>query len=215
MTTRRPPGERTLAFVRATVRHSNDIRDTVVISNGHLPAGHPWHLTGDDTGLLVRVGKDCIKIELDDLLAAVGGAVDPQVDPDFGGPLVRTALRSHVEIGDAEVYGNHQYTVHLEIISDDFGLDGPLRIGLHSHDRVTQIPWRHMQRIKNELVGEDRWALEWFPDEDQLVDEANERHLWVLPVGAEPEKWMAFKQGRQTATAEEARLTGGRQQDYA
>lgn len=43
--------------------------------------------------------------------------------------------------------------------------------------------WSDMQRIKNELVGEDRVAVEVFPAERDLIDQANMYHLWVLPAG--------------------------------
>lgn len=45
----------------------------------------------------------------------------------------------------------------------------------------TDIPWAAKQRIKNELFGRERTAIEVFPAESQLVDAANMYHLWVLP----------------------------------
>ena len=47
----------------------------------------------------------------------------------------------------------------------------------------TDIPWAEKQRIKNELFGEDRTAIEVFPTTADLVDEANMYHIWVLPKG--------------------------------
>ena len=44
----------------------------------------------------------------------------------------------------------------------------------------TDIPWAEKQRIKNELFGENRMAIEFFPKESQLVDEAPMYHLWVF-----------------------------------
>jgi len=46
----------------------------------------------------------------------------------------------------------------------------------------TDIPWSEKQRIKNELFGHERIAVEVFPKESELVDAANMYHLWVLPV---------------------------------
>jgi len=43
--------------------------------------------------------------------------------------------------------------------------------------------WRDMQRIKNELVGYDRVAVEVYPSTADLVDVADMYHLWVLPAG--------------------------------
>ena len=44
-------------------------------------------------------------------------------------------------------------------------------------------PWRDKQRIKNELFGEDRVAVEVMPAASKLVDEADMYHMWVLPEG--------------------------------
>jgi len=45
----------------------------------------------------------------------------------------------------------------------------------------TDIPWAEKQRIKNELAGRKRTAIEVFPSEDRLVDQAGMYHLWILP----------------------------------
>ena len=36
------------------------------------------------------------------------------------------------------------------------------------------------QKIKNEIFGDEYIALEVFPRESELVDEANMYHLWVF-----------------------------------
>lgn len=43
--------------------------------------------------------------------------------------------------------------------------------------------WRDAQRVKNELVGQDRVAVEVYPAQMEVADEANMFHLWVLPAG--------------------------------
>jgi hypothetical protein len=43
--------------------------------------------------------------------------------------------------------------------------------------------WRHFQRIKNEVAGPEREALEIYPAESRLIDRGNTYHLWVLPAG--------------------------------
>lgn len=45
------------------------------------------------------------------------------------------------------------------------------------------IPWAVKQEIKNELFGEDRVAIEVFPEESKLVDVTDTYHLWILPKG--------------------------------
>lgn len=51
------------------------------------------------------------------------------------------------------------------------------------HDAAPVRSWSDMQRIKNDLAGEDRVAVEVYPREEDLVDQANLYHLWVLPAG--------------------------------
>lgn len=41
--------------------------------------------------------------------------------------------------------------------------------------------WWEMQRIKCELAGETTTAVEVYPPSDEVVDEANMFHIWVLP----------------------------------
>jgi len=43
--------------------------------------------------------------------------------------------------------------------------------------------WRHLQRIKTEVCGPDREAVELFPAESRHVDTSNQYHLWVLAEG--------------------------------
>ena len=40
--------------------------------------------------------------------------------------------------------------------------------------------WRILQRIKNELVGEECEAIELYPAESRVVDTANQYHLFVF-----------------------------------
>lgn len=49
--------------------------------------------------------------------------------------------------------------------------------------RFTKEPvhdWRHFQKIKNELVGEENEGIELYPAESRLVDTSNQYHLFVL-----------------------------------
>lgn len=65
------------------------------------------------------------------------------------------------------------------------GREGLLHVSIHRHDRSPMRNWRHLQQIKNEIAGEDRWGVEVFPPESYLVDSANEYHLYVMPVNAD------------------------------
>lgn len=54
---------------------------------------------------------------------------------------------------------------------------------IRRHDLSPTISWAALQRIKNELCGEESLAIHIHPPESQLVDEMNIYHLWVLPPG--------------------------------
>ena len=44
----------------------------------------------------------------------------------------------------------------------------------------TYISWSEKQWLKNSLFGDDRTAIEVFPQQDRLIDEVNMYHLWVF-----------------------------------
>ena len=84
----------------------------------------------------------------------------------------------------AETWGNDRYTVNVHYLDGD--RDGFVEVGVHNHNRTPHVPWRHLQQIKNEVVGPDREAVQLFPAEDRLVDTANEYWIYVYPVGKAP-----------------------------
>ncbi len=43
--------------------------------------------------------------------------------------------------------------------------------------------WWEMQRIKDELAGEDATAVEVYPPHAEIMDEADMFHIWVMPGG--------------------------------
>jgi hypothetical protein len=56
-------------------------------------------------------------------------------------------------------------------------------LSIRRNDRAAGRDWRHFQRIKNDICGPEREALELYPAESRLVDTSNQYHLWVLPAG--------------------------------
>ena len=46
-----------------------------------------------------------------------------------------------------------------------------------------ELGWKEKQRVKDELFGADRMAIEVFPRSVELVDAADMYHLWVFPAG--------------------------------
>lgn len=50
--------------------------------------------------------------------------------------------------------------------------------------RLDQRPihnWRHLQRIKDEILGPEMEAVELYPANSRLADSANQYHLWGVP----------------------------------
>ena len=50
-------------------------------------------------------------------------------------------------------------------------------------DRSARHDWREIQRMKNEIFGEDYEAFEIYPAEERLHDSCNQFHVWVLEKG--------------------------------
>lgn len=48
------------------------------------------------------------------------------------------------------------------------------------------ISWDTLQKLKNEHLGPDACAIEFFPPEYNTVDELNMRHLWEVPESMAP-----------------------------
>jgi hypothetical protein len=80
---------------------------------------------------------------------------------------------------DREVWRNNLYTVHVARSP----LGYVTHLSIRRNDRAPIHDWRHFQRIKTELAGEDVEAVELYPHEGRLVDGANQYHLWVFPPG--------------------------------
>lgn len=45
------------------------------------------------------------------------------------------------------------------------------------------ISWDDLQKIKSQLGYSDRDAVEVYPKDQDVINTANKRHLWVLPEG--------------------------------
>lgn len=83
----------------------------------------------------------------------------------------------------ARLFGNGWWTVTVTEYDRDAGMAGALHLSIHDRHRSTRHDWRDFQRVKSELVGPEREAVELYPAESRLVDTANEYHLWVMPEG--------------------------------
>jgi hypothetical protein len=55
-----------------------------------------------------------------------------------------------------------------------------VHLNIRRVDGAPIFDWRHRQRIKNELVGEECEAFELYPAESRLSDTSNKYHLWAF-----------------------------------
>lgn len=78
---------------------------------------------------------------------------------------------------------NDVYSVMFLELTTDWGRIDHLMI--RRHDTGTDVPWADKQRIKDELLGPERVAIEVYPARGDLVDQAPIYHLWILPKGFE------------------------------
>lgn len=63
------------------------------------------------------------------------------------------------------------------VLVRDVGCAIHLAVSSLTGDRPT---WHEMQRIKNELAGRKATTVEVYPPQDQVVDDAEMFHIWVL-----------------------------------
>jgi len=88
------------------------------------------------------------------------------------------SYRTYMRAIDCFAFWNRLYNGVVLVFEDS-----SMHFSFKRNDRAAIRDWRHFQAIKNEVAGPDREAIEIFPPEDELIDAANEYHLWVLPKG--------------------------------
>lgn len=126
--------------------------------------------------------------------------------------LVGEAYEQAVEFRKKSLrYENNLYAVN---VTEVVGVEGEMWqwLSIKRLDRDIIRDWRHLQRIKTELCGPEREAVEIFPPESHLVDTANQFHLWVLPPGRLLN--VGFRYGRTVANPQEAEHYGARQRAF-
>lgn len=94
-----------------------------------------------------------------------------------------TELRKRIDDDLSDpVWKNLDYQVHVKIVGEGTADDGSafkmVHLSIRRLDRRPVRDWRDLQRIKNQLLGPECEAVELFPAESRLVDEANQYHLW-------------------------------------
>ncbi len=86
-------------------------------------------------------------------------------------------------------YVNNRFEVWVYVTSfvgDVEGKQAPMaHLSIKRRDKlgIDFNHWRILQRIKDEIIGEECEGIELFPREDRLMDSANQYHIWCLPPG--------------------------------
>lgn len=79
------------------------------------------------------------------------------------------------------VWMNDLYQVNIaKCKSWGEGFPDFIHLSIKRLDKEPVRDWRHMQQIKNELVGVEYEGAELYPAESRLVDTANQFHMWVM-----------------------------------
>lgn len=76
------------------------------------------------------------------------------------------------------VYVNNLYVALYRPFRDENGNE-VVHLAIRTASQL-EPPWRDMQRIKNEICGEEATAVQVMPPASELVDEADMYHMWVL-----------------------------------
>jgi hypothetical protein len=92
-------------------------------------------------------------------------------------PHTKSILRGLL-IVPKKVYMNGMFTVQIYDTPNAWNAE---RVMIRWHDARSDHDWALFQRIKNDLFGTDRVALEVYPSEENKQDVANMYWLWVLP----------------------------------
>lgn len=78
------------------------------------------------------------------------------------------------------VFLNDTYQVNINPIGNQLGAGDMVHLSIKRRDKAPIHDWRDLQRIKNELVGEECEGIELYPADSRLVDSANQYHLWCF-----------------------------------
>ena len=83
-------------------------------------------------------------------------------------------------------YRNNRYTVMIDDqrpVSTGFAIVAMVQN--HLNQPIVRH-WSEMQRIKNEIFGNETVSIEYCPPESQLTDLANVYWMWIFPEGVLP-----------------------------
>lgn len=88
--------------------------------------------------------------------------------------------------GMTSAYRNTRYVVMVyENIATTKGFATRIMVQKHDDKPITNH-WSEMQKIKNEIFGEETTAVEYYPAKSNLIDDHNIYWMWIFPSGELP-----------------------------
>lgn len=81
------------------------------------------------------------------------------------------------------VFSNNVYTVTVRRYEQGWPIGGGpwAQLGIYREDGQPVADWRDMQRIKNDICGNEWEGIELFPAESRLLDPSNYRIMFCAP----------------------------------
>lgn len=124
-------------------------------------------------------------------------AVPPKLLKDHGLLSSRGRVGWHADMDRCWIDNDAGLCVCSRLIRTKFGTVEHVTIskGTGTSDGSGEVTWAEKMRVKNELFGENRFAIEVFPKQKNLVDVRDVYHLWVfdkkleMPFGIGPKEY--------------------------
>lgn len=127
--------------------------------------------------------------------------------------LSKVNAKKLIRDNDKQVmYSNDLYNCQIVSVEHNDGVGAEItELSITRKDRKAIHDWRHLQFIKNDILGKDVEAVEIYPDEDRLVDTANTYWLYGFPKGYQLP--FGFTR-RKVATKDQASISGAVQRQF-
>lgn len=100
------------------------------------------------------------------------------------------STRQFIPEGMTRAYGNTRYVVMVyDNIPTTKGK--AIKAMIQKHDDTPIVNhWSELQKIKNEIFGEDKTAIEYYPSKEDLIDDFNIYWMWIFEEGVLPKPIM-------------------------
>lgn len=105
--------------------------------------------------------------------------------------------------GVTQTWRNGWFAVMARLLETPWGTVTHLMV--ITRDGAPARDWPDLMRIKDELCGPERTAVEVFPPRDEVIDQANMTHLWVLPASMQLPFTLTIPDGVRALDTSEAR----------